>query len=268
MAAPADPPPGSTARDESARSPVERPDPPPGEETARAPPPGEDADPHCLSPADADRLLAAAPWRRFAVLGEGMAAKEGDDVAGYQDTGWGERVAAALARRNPELAYADHSERSQSIADVCATQLGPALDFRPDLALLVAGGSDILRRDFERCTDVLADYDAIVTALQRAGADVVTATIFDVTRSTRLPDPWKPALRRRLDDLAVRVRQVARARGTLHLELAEHPAAELADVYGADLRFLTRRGQAIAAAALIRRLGDHPTEPRREIGPR
>jgi len=43
----------------------------------------------------------------------------------------------------------------------------------------------------------------------------------------------------------------------VHLELAAHPAAAEPDVYGADLRFVSRRGQAIAAAAVIRRLGEH-----------
>ena len=220
-------------------------------------PPGEDADPYCLSPADADRLLAGAPWRRFAVLGDGLAAAGGDGVPGYQDAGWGDRVAAALARRQPDLAYTNVAEPGPRTAEVRATQLGPVLDFRPDLALVVAGSNDILRRDFDRCDDLLTDYDAIVTALQEAGADVVTATIFDVTRSPRVPASRRAPLRRRLEHLAGQIRLVARARGTVHLDLAEHSAAGVPDVYGADLRFATRRGHAIAAAALVRRLAEH-----------
>lgn len=195
------------------------------------------------------------------MLGDGLATTEGDGVPGYQDTGWGDRVAAALAGHQPELAYTNVAERDLRTAEVRAAQLDPVLDFRPDLVLLVAGSNDILRRDFERCDDVLADYDAMVTALQEAGADVVTATIFDVTRSPRVPANRKLPLRRRLDHLASRIRLVARARGTVHLELADHPAARVPDVYGTDLRFVTRRGQAIAAAALVRRLGEHLAEP-------
>ncbi|HZB47463.1 MAG TPA: GDSL-type esterase/lipase family protein, partial [Mycobacteriales bacterium] len=151
----------------------------------------------------------------------------------------------------------DVAGRDARIAEVRAGQLDEVLAFRPDLALVVAGSGDVLRRDLERCEELLTDCDAIVAALQRTGADVVTATAFDVTRSPRVPAPRRAPLRRRLHQLADRVRQVARARGTVHLDLAEHPAAAEPDVYGADLRFLTRRGQAIAAAALVRRLGQH-----------
>jgi hypothetical protein len=59
----------------------------------------EARDPHCLSAAAADELLSGAPWRRFAVLGDGMAEGLGDAVPGYQDAGWADRVAAALVRR-------------------------------------------------------------------------------------------------------------------------------------------------------------------------
>src|ERR671912_712399 len=50
-----------------------RPDrPDPREESDRPEhPPGEDVDPYCLSPGEADRLLVGSPWRRFAVLGDG-----------------------------------------------------------------------------------------------------------------------------------------------------------------------------------------------------
>ena len=81
------------------------------------------------------------------------------------------------------------------------------------------------------------------------------------TRSPRVPGNRKGPLRRRLDHLAGQVRLVARARGTLHLDLAEHPAASAPDLYGADLRFASRRGHAIAAAALVRRLGEQLAAP-------
>ncbi|MFL6128440.1 MAG: SGNH/GDSL hydrolase family protein [Mycobacteriales bacterium] len=217
-------------------------------------------DPYCLSAGAADELLADAPWRRFAVLGDGVVDGRGDSTPGYRDIGWADRVAGALARRRgtpADFAYCNLAERERRTAEIRTGQLARALAFRPDLALVVAGSNDVLRRDFERCDDVLADYDAIVTALQAAGADVVTATIFDVTRSPRVPDDRKAPLHRRLDHLAGRIRLVARARRTLHLDLAGHPAEREPDVYGRDIRFATRRGQAIGAAALVRRLGRH-----------
>src|SRR3954471_5924933 len=143
-------------------------------------------DPHCLPAAAADWWLREAPWRLLAVLGDGMVDGRGDRTPGYRDVGWPERVAAALARARggpADFAYCNVAEHGRRTAEVRATQLGPVLAFGPDLVLVVTGVDDVIRRDLERCDDLLADYDAIVTALQGAGAEVVTATIFDVTRS-------------------------------------------------------------------------------------
>lgn len=259
---PASHPPDQSRTRRNARTPGGK---PPTQDRQRKPPgqgvPDREArDPHCLSAAAADNLLAGAPWRRFAVLGDGTAEGRGDRTPGYQDTGWADRVAAVLARCRPtpaDFAYCNLASSDVLTAEVRATQLAPVLSFRPDLVLVVTGSNDIIRRDFERRDDVLADYDAIVAALQRAGAEVVTATLFDVTRSTRVPDDSKAALRRRLHRLAGWIRLVARARRTVHLDLAGHPAAADPDVYSTDIRFVTRRGHAVAAAALVRRLGEH-----------
>jgi hypothetical protein len=43
----------------------------------------------------------------------------------------------------------------------------------------------------------------------------------------------------------------------VHLDLARHPVGAEPDVYAADIRVATGRGHAIAAAALVRRLGEH-----------
>ena len=111
-----------------------------------------------------------------------MADGRGDRAPGYRDVAWPDRVAAALARAPDgpaDLAYCNVAEHGLRTAEVRATQLGAVLAFRPDLALVVTGSDDVIRRDFERCDDLLADYDAIVTALQGAGAEVVTTTIFE-----------------------------------------------------------------------------------------
>lgn len=217
----------------------------------------EALDPHCLTVEQADAMLAGSPWTRFAVLGDSLAEGLGDEVPGYRDRSWADRVAAALERQRPaEFAYLNLGRRDLFTEQVRATQLQPALDFQPDLVLLVAGGSDIARRGFGEGEDVQADCDAIVAALRAAGAEVVTATIFDVTTSPLVPDERKAPLRRRLEDLAARIRAVAAAHGTLHADLAAHPAAGDRDIYSADLRHANRRGHAIAAAGVIRRLGE------------
>jgi lysophospholipase L1-like esterase len=216
----------------------------------------ESTDPHCLTPAEADTLLRGSPWVRFAVLGDSIAEGLGDPVPGYQDLGWADRLAAALQRQHPDdFSCLRLGKRDLRTAEVLQTQLGPALDFRPDLVMLVTGGNDLLRKRFDGDA-VQADYDALVGALRDSGAEVMTASMFDITRSSIVPEEYKAQLRERLSDLADRIRAVADARGTLHVDFATHPAAGDDSIYSADVRHANRRGHAIAAAGAIRRLGE------------
>src|SRR5436309_1786285 len=102
-------------------------------------------DPHCITDADAAALLLDAPWRRLAVIGDSMAAGVGDDVPGYPAGGWAATVARVLTLVHPDLAYLNLGERDRYAAEVREQQLPLALDFRPDLAVVLAGGNDLLR---------------------------------------------------------------------------------------------------------------------------
>jgi lysophospholipase L1-like esterase len=216
----------------------------------------EAADPDCLSPAEVDVLLRGAPWRRFAVLGDSIAEGIGEPVEGYRDESWAERITAALSRQRPgDFTHLNLGVRGLRTAQVRATQLEPALAFGPDLALVVTGGNDLLRPTFDG-DGVEADLDAIVSALRARETEVVTATMFDITLAPTIPEQYKAPLRERLEALADRIRAVARAHQTLHVDCARHPASADPGIYASDLQHANRRGHAIAAAAAIRRLGE------------
>src|SRR5262249_2953846 len=95
--------------------------------------PGEAADPYCLRPGEAEKLLAGHPWRRFAVLGDSVAEGAGEPAPGYADEPWCDRIAAALRAHQPDLAYLNLGVGNTSAAQVRATQLPTALVFAPDL---------------------------------------------------------------------------------------------------------------------------------------
>lgn len=211
----------------------------------------EDTDPYCLAPDEADRLLRDAPWRRFVVMGDSIAEGLGEDSPGYQPLSWYERVSAALRRQRPDLVATNLGRRDLRAADVRATQLEAALAFRPDLAVLVAGGNDLFGRQFQP-ERVEAELDAMVGALRAVPATVVTITLMDIVRA--VPQLAGGPMER-LPVLNERVRAVSERHGALVLDAFAHPMCADRDVYSSDFKHATRRGHAILGAELIRLLG-------------
>jgi lysophospholipase L1-like esterase len=130
-------------------------------------------------------------YSRYVALGdsqtEGLG--DGDDILGYR--GWADRLAARLAEHNPELRYANLAVRGKLAAEVCAEQLAPALALRPDLATVVAGMNDLLRRRFD-LTEVAGSLETMFAALTESGAQVATVTFPNLGRITPLARPLVP----------------------------------------------------------------------------
>ncbi len=217
----------------------------------------EASDPHCLGDGEAERLLAGHPWRRFVALGDSITEGVTEPVAGYHPLPFADRVAAELRRARPDLAYLNLGRRNLRASEVRTRQLGPALAFRPDLALVVCGANDALRPGYERRADeVDHEIGEIVSALTAAGVLVVTMSVFVMGDYPRLPSWLGPAFGRRMTMLAARTRAIASAYGTVHVHLADHPAADEALTCDDGLHG-NGRGQAIAAAEMVRALGTH-----------
>jgi lysophospholipase L1-like esterase len=215
----------------------------------------EAADPYVLSPAQAAALLRGAPWRRLAVVGDSIAEGVREDVPGYGPDSWGERLASALRRERPDLEYLNLGKRGLRVAEVRSRQLEPALRFRPDLAIVVCGGNDLLARCFDG--DALeAEIEAIVAALVGTGADVVTFTMFGMPRALEIPPEFGDRLKERLDEVHARWRAVSRRHGTLLVDFARHPVSADPGIYSTDFQHANTRGHAIVASETIRHLGE------------
>jgi len=210
----------------------------------------EENDPFCLSPAETDKLLAGAPWQRFAVLGDSLAKGVLDPpVQGYAPASWPERVAAALRRVRPSLGYRNLGMVGLRTRQVRDAQLAAALEFRPDLATLVCGGNDLIVPKLDR-EAVEADIDAMVAALVEAGATVFVFGLMNITAATSQLDLLKP----RLMGLNALVRKVAMRRGAVFVDLWPHPAAADRDLYSGDLLHMSARGHAHIATTTIHAL--------------
>ncbi len=215
----------------------------------------EAQDPYLLSPAEQSELLAGHPWSRFVVLGDSIAMGMGDPSEGYLTATWAGRVAAALARERDGFSYANLARHRATAAEIRDSQLGPALDLEPDLVALIVGGNDCLFAEEFDIAPVKAAIDDTVVALLGSGATVVTYETVDFPRA--FPDPAFEELNRRLRDLYAAVREIARERGTVHVDLYSEPWSAERYCFSADLQHPTMRAQALCASATIRALGEH-----------
>lgn len=211
-------------------------------------------DPHVLSPQEEDRLLAGAPWQRFVALGDSIAEGVGESSAGYEHLHWVGRIARALSRQQPRLAHVNLGRRNLFAREVRESQLGSALEFNPDLAIVACGGNDILAREFDAGA-TRAEIAAIVSSLRASGSEVMVNTFFDIAAALEIPPPHGDRLRERTGDYAELVRDVAAEHDAIVIDYDRHPRARDRGLFSSDLRHLNAAGHAVAASAAIRLLG-------------
>src|SRR3954466_16336287 len=126
------------------------------------------------------------------------------DGRGYR--GWADRLAERLAAIEPDLLYANLAVRGKLARQVREEQLAAALALEPDLASVLSGLNDMLRRDCDTRA-VIGELDAMIGALREAGADVLAFTLPD-------PVPINPIAKSaaaRLRHLNAAVRDLAAA---------------------------------------------------------
>lgn len=116
----------------------------------------------------------AVPWSRMLSIGdsftEGIGDANPDSTGGLR--GWADRVAEQLGQNNPEFGYANLAVRGRLLQQILDEQLQPALNLKPDLVTLSAGGNDLIRPGGD--PDTLAiQLEEAVGALRKAGATVV-----------------------------------------------------------------------------------------------
>lgn len=219
--------------------------------------PAELADPDCLAAGESARLLAGHPWRRFVVLGDSVAHGPFFPVPGYCPLRWSDRVAAELRATAPDLQYLNLGVSGLRTAEVRTGQLAEALEFEPDLALVVCGGNDAFRPSYagEVVEAVAAEFDAMLAALRSAGAQPVTIGAFDVSYGPAVPDRYRLQLRQRFALLAEQTRLAAVRHDGVYVDLRRHPRNSDPTLYAPDGKHGNARSDAIAAAETVRALG-------------
>ncbi|MCO1656233.1 SGNH/GDSL hydrolase family protein [Pseudonocardia humida] len=208
----------------------------------------EETDPFCLPPADAARLLAAAPWRRFAVLGDSLAAGTGDPSPGYASQPWGDRVADALRRVHPDLAYLNTGTVGATSSRILAEQQERVRAFAPDLAHVACGANDLWRDepDFGR---IEARMRQVYALAAESGALLTTFTLGRAFATAAFPD-----LPERVHTLNDVIRGIAADHDAVLVDMSDHPVNDRATLLSADRIHFSTAGQAVLAAEVVRGL--------------
>jgi lysophospholipase L1-like esterase len=212
-------------------------------------------EPEVLPFASQVALLRGAPWRRVAVLGDSIAEGVREPKDGYLDLSWIDRITEPLRAVVPGLTVMNLGLRDLLAVEVRERQLVAALGFRPDLAIVAAGGNDALRRSFAP-GDLARELHGIVGPLRRVGADVLMIELMDIVASGLVPPEYARSLDERMSALAEVTRAVARRQGALLLEMRDHPACADPDVYSSDRLHLNARGHAIVGTEAVRVLSE------------
>lgn len=202
-----------------------------------------------------DRLREAR-WRRFAALGDSLTEGIGDDVAGYVRTPWVAAVATALKGLHPDFSFLNLGQRALTTRQIRETQLQPALEFKPDLASVLAGGNDLFATKFEPDA-VERDLEAMVVALKDTGATVFISAMLNITRSGLYPQAANDFLLPRLTAIREICRSVAERHDPIFFDYFDHPMAADTSIYSADLQHVNMKGQSLFAEAYLRGLAAH-----------
>lgn len=143
-----------------------------------------------LAGGGAEQTVGSGP--RVIALGDSVTLGVGDLVEPGQRPGWAAHVASALDASG----FTNLSSLGARAATVVDEQLDRALEARPDLVLVSAGGNDVLRGDLDVRT-VAEATRRYVDALHAAGATVVLSRLPDGGLVTWLPRRLRRVLQQR-----------------------------------------------------------------------
>ncbi|WP_370410731.1 SGNH/GDSL hydrolase family protein [Streptomyces fradiae] len=205
--------------------------------------------------------LPAAPRTRFVVLGDSLSEGVGDRVEGGW-RGWAALLAQGLRPGGEDVAFTNLAVSGAQSRDVVETQLPAALALRPQLASVVVGVNDTLRRTFD-IGQLARRLDRVCGELTAAGAVVLTACLPDPGRMLGLPGPLARPLARRQRAVNAVVHALSGRYGAVHLHLAAPGWTEDRALWSADRLHPGERGHRAVAAAFHRLL----TERGLALGP-
>lgn len=116
--------------------------------------------------------------RSYVALGDSFTEGLNDPYRPDEYRGWADRLAEHIDAAQPGLHYANLAVRGKLLRQIVDDQMPRALELRPDLISISAGGNDMLRPGAD--PDALASvFQDAVRRMRAIGAEVVVFTAFD-----------------------------------------------------------------------------------------
>ena len=114
------------------------------------------------------------PWSRYVAIGdsftEGIGDPEPQSPGGHR--GWADRVAEVLSASTDDFAYANLAVRGRLLQQISEIQVDAALELKPDLISVSAGGNDIIRPGTDP-DDISRRFEEMIVRLRSDGATVL-----------------------------------------------------------------------------------------------
>jgi len=142
--------------------------------------------------------------RCLVVLGDSVSSGVGDERADTAEPGVGGFLRSALPGCRAYHNFARPGARAREVLEV---QVPRALALEPDVALLIAGGNDVLRANYDP-RDILHCLRHAAHHLTRRGAEVMLMRLHEPSRNIRLPRRLSRLLEERIDHVNAAVTSV------------------------------------------------------------
>ena len=194
--------------------------------------------------------------KRFLALGDSFTEGMSDELRpDGRYRGWADRLADALAEKDPELTYAKLAVRGKLLDQVVVEQLNPALRMMDDptttLVSFHGGPNDALRPRVD-LGDLTRRYDRAVRLLRDSGATVMLFTVIE-----RAGGSGRTAARlaQRFEALNDAIRETATRHGARLVDQAAVPALQDRRMWNPDRLHLAPEGHRRVAALAFQTLG-------------
>lgn len=191
------------------------------------------------------------PWTRYVALGDSFTEGIGDPEPGIPGghRGWADRVAEELASQAGEFSYANLAVRGRLLQGIHDEQVRPALELRPDLVTVSAGGNDMLRPGTDP-DEVAGRLDRMIGELSADGATVAVFTGPDIGMT-----PVMRAIRGKVAIFNENVHAVALGHNAIVVDLWALRELVLPQMWAVDRLHFSAIGHHTIARMVLRSLG-------------
>ncbi|BBY83650.1 SGNH/GDSL hydrolase family protein [Mycolicibacterium pulveris] len=189
-------------------------------------------------------------YTRYVAIGDSQTEGLWDVDDSGNLVGFADRLATALDRHYPGLAYANLAVRGRRIKDLLDEQLPTALEMAPDLITVCIGMNDVTRpgRNFDQA---IAQLGVLHERLARTGATVITTTFPDLARIL----PVGRILAARVERINHEIRTAALRHEFRLVDLYSAPSMTDPNTWSDDRVHGSAKGHRLFAAAAEEALG-------------